>query len=163
MRKNRIAVVVAAVLVGVGGWAVAQKGEKPMDLAAELMDADRAFAKATAADRLDGWMSVMADDAVRIAPLGGKAYIGKAAVKELDASLFADPNSRLVWEPTAGGAFADGKHGFTTGMSKMLVKAADGTETVKWTGAYVTWWRKDGGKWKVILDTGAATVAAPKP
>ena len=78
---------------------------------------------------------------------------------------------RLVVEPEAdrpsgvilpsnhtpdGGAFADGKHGFTTGRSRS-VQMTDAGEEVRWTGAYVTWWRKgDDGKWKVILDTGAA-------
>src|SRR5262249_35259456 len=107
-----------------------------------------------------GWMSFMADDAVRVVPLGGKAHIGKAAVKELDAALFADPKRKLVWEPTDAGGFADGKHGFTTGRWKAVARNDKGEETVVLTGAYVTWWRKDDGRWKVILDTGAA--APPK-
>src|SRR5262245_51579004 len=148
-------------VVALCGWALARQ-EKPAqpkgkdDAKTELMDADRAFAKATAEKGIDGWMSFMADDAVRIAPLGGKAHVGKAAVRELDAAMFADPKRKLVWEPTDGGAFADGKHGFTTGRSKVLARNDKGEEEVLRTGAYVTWWRKgDDGRWKVILDTGA--------
>ena len=120
------------------------------------MDADRAFAKATAERRLDGWMDFYAEDAVRITPLGGKATFGHKAIRDLDARLFADASTRLVWEPTDGGAYGDGKLGFTTGRAKILAKGAGGDDEVRFEGAYVTIWRNDGGKWKVILDTGAA-------
>ena len=127
------------------------------DPKADLMNADLAFAKAAAEKGLDGWMSVMAEDVVRVAPIGGKAVIGTKAVRELDATLFADPKKKLVWEPTDGGAFADGNHGFTTGKAKIVAAGADGTEETLWTGSYVTIWRKGAdGTWKVILDTGAA-------
>ena len=156
---NRLSVV--ALVAAICGWALARPGQPALpseaaDAKAELMDADRAFAKAAAEKGLDGWMSFMADDAVRIAPLGGKAHVGRAAVKELDAAIFADPKRKLVWEPTDGGAFADGRHGFTTGRSQVVARNDAGGEEVVRTGAYVTWWRKgDDGKWKVILDTGA--------
>src|SRR5262249_51783383 len=124
-------VVLVVLAAAVCGWALArqekptqpkEKADSKADLKAELMDADRAFAKAAAEKGLDGWMSFMADDAVRVVPLGGKAHVGKAAVKELDAAMFADPKRKLVWEPTDGGAFADGKHGFTTGRFRVLVR-----------------------------------------
>jgi ketosteroid isomerase-like protein len=159
---------VTAIVAGVAfacGWALptgespARPKDKP-DPKAELMGADRAFARATAEKGIDGWMSFMADDAVRVAPLGEKAHVGTDAVRKLDAAMFADPKRKLLWEPTDGGAFADGKHGFTTGKSKMVTKSDKGEEEVLWTGAYVTMWRKgDDGRWKVILDTGAATPA----
>ena len=164
MSRRPIVAVTAAVLVA-GGWALTGR-PTPAPAAAEpdakqqLMDADLAFARATAEKGIDGWMSFMADDAVRIAPLGGKAHAGKAAVRELDAKMFADPNRKLLWEPTDGGAFDGGTHGFTTGRSRVVVKAADGKEEVRSTGNYVTWWRKGpDGRWKVILDTGATDPA----
>jgi ketosteroid isomerase-like protein len=158
--SNRL-IVAAAALVGFCGWALARQGapapaKSEPDPKRALMDADRAFARATAEKGLDGWMGFMADDAVRVRPLGGKAYVGKDAVRKLDAPLFADPNRRLVWDPTDGGAFADGNHGFTTGRARLLARSADGKDDVAWSGAYVTWWRKDrDSRWKVILDTGA--------
>jgi len=122
-----------------------------------LIAADRAFAKATAERRLDGWMEFYADDAVRITPLGGKATIGRKAIRDLDTALFADAKTRLVWDPTDAGAYSDGKLGFTTGKAKILAKDADGNDETKFEGAYVTLWRKEATGWKVILDTGAAT------
>jgi ketosteroid isomerase-like protein len=159
MVARRTAVLTAGVLAaGLGGWAFAPPGRSApeADVRAEVMDADRAFARAAAEKGLDGWMSFMADDAVRVAPLGTKAHVGTAAVRKLDADLFADPAVKLVWEPTDGGAFADRKYGWTTGRAKMVARAAGGAEEVRWTGAYVTWWRKDPAGWRVILDTGAA-------
>lgn len=157
--SRHLTLIVVAVAAGVCGWAFATSQQPPApkaDAKTELMDADRAFAKATGEKGIDGWMSFMADDAVRVQPLGGKATVGKAAVRELDAVMFKDPKRKLLWEPTDGGAFADGKHGFTTGRSRS-VQVTDKGEEVRWTGAYVTWWRRgDDGKWKVILDTGAA-------
>jgi ketosteroid isomerase-like protein len=160
--SSHLTLIVAAGAAAVCGWAFAASQQPPAAKAApdaktELMDADRAFAKAAADKGLDGWMSFMADDAVRVQPLGGKAFVGKAAVRELDAEMFKDPKRKLVWEPTDGGAFADGKHGFTTGRYKVVVRTDDGKDEVRSTGAYVSWWRKgDDGQWKVILDTGAA-------
>ena len=154
-------VLALGLISSVSAWAIASFERSAVDdVKQQLMDADRAFAKETAARGLNGWMSVMADDAVRISPLGGKVVSGTTAVRELDAAIFADPKKQLVWEPTDGGAFADGKHGFTTGTSKFIEKTTDGKETVLSTGSYVTWWRKDDkGVWKVILDTG---VSEPK-
>jgi ketosteroid isomerase-like protein len=124
------------------------------------MNADRAFAKATAEKGLEGWLSFMTEDAVRVSPLGGKAHVGKAAVRALDKALFADPKRRLVWEPTDAGVFADRKHGFSTGRFRMAARKGDGVEDGPWTGSYVTWWRRENGRWRVILDTGAPD--APK-
>ncbi|MCI0641793.1 MAG: nuclear transport factor 2 family protein [Gemmataceae bacterium] len=155
-------IVALVFLIGIGGWAIAQREQPKADVKTQLLDADRAFAKTAAEKGLEGWLSFMTDDAVRISPLGGKAHVGKAAIKELDAALFADAKRLLTWEPADGGAFADGKHGFTTGKFKILSKPAEGKEEVVRTGAYVTWWRMgEDGRWKVILDTGS--VDPPKP
>ena len=158
MTTRRTAVLFAVGAAVLGGWLFAPSGrsEPPADVRAEVMAADRAFYKAAAEKGLDGWMSFMADDAVRIAPLGTKAHVGTAAVRKLDTELFADPAVKLVWEPTDGGAFADQRCGWTTGRAKMVARTDAGGEEVRWSGAYVTWWRKDAAGWRVILDTGAA-------
>jgi len=147
-------VVIGAVLTAFV-FGVDDETKKASKLKEELFEADRAFAKATAARRLDGWMEFYAKDAVRITPLGGKATVGTAAIRKLDAAMFADANTRLEWEPTDGGAWEDGKIGFTTGKAKIVGKSADGDEEVRFLGAYLTLWRKEPNGWKVILDTGA--------
>ncbi|MBX9622263.1 MAG: nuclear transport factor 2 family protein [Gemmataceae bacterium] len=159
MTTRRSAILLAAVAAaGLGVWAFAPplRSAPEADVRAEVMAADRAFYKAAAEKGLDGWMGFMADDAVRLAPIGTKAHVGTDAVRKLDAELFADPKARLEWEPTDGGAFADRKYGWTTGRAKIVARTDAGGEEVRWTGAYVTWWRKDPAGWRVILDTGAA-------
>jgi ketosteroid isomerase-like protein len=128
-----------------------------------LKDADRKFAAAAGEKGLDGWMGFMAEDAVRVRKMGEKAAVGRAAVRKVDAAIFADPTKRLVWEPTDAGLFADGKTGYTTGRSQVVTTGADGKEQVVWSGAYLTWWRKEAdGSWKVILDTGVSDPPAAK-
>jgi ketosteroid isomerase-like protein len=157
MTTRRLALFALAATAGASLSARFPEKPRVADVREDLLAADREFAKAAAEKGLDGWMSVMAEDAVRIAPIGGKAVIGTKAVRELDAGLFADPKKKLVWEPMDGGSFADGTHGFTTGKAKFVTAGADGKEESTWTGSYVTVWRKGtDGKWKVILDTGAA-------
>jgi ketosteroid isomerase-like protein len=157
----------ATLLIAVGGWAFAQRGQSAparddRDPKSQLIEADRAFAKTTAEKGLEGWMSVFADDAVRISPLGGKASFGKGAIQKLDANLFSDPKRILIWEPVDAGVFADGSHGFTTGRAKAVDRAAGDKDQGPWTVKYVTFWRKGAdGRWKVILDTGASE--SPKP
>ena len=95
-------------------------------------------------------MEFYADDAVRLR-MGRTTVQGLDAVRAYDAGLFADATTRLVWEPTDAGAFADGRHGFTTGRSALLSASGD----TLYAGVYVSMWRLDGGRWRVILDTGA--------
>jgi ketosteroid isomerase-like protein len=120
------------------------------------MAADRAFATDARERGLDGWMDAFAPDAARLPQLGTSALRGLDAIRAADAALFADPAVRLVWDPVDAGAFADDRHGYTTGNYQLLRFASDGSSETLGSGRYVTWWRRDdGGRWRVILDTGA--------
>jgi ketosteroid isomerase-like protein len=146
----RPAAVILAVLVA--GCAAGRIGS-PAAGRESLMQADREFAAATAENGMEGWMQAYTADAVRL-QLGGEVAQGHAAIREFDAGIFQDPMIRLTWEPTDGGVFSDGRHGFTTGRGA-LVRLTPPTDTL-WRGSYVTLWRLEGGRWKVILDTGAS-------
>jgi ketosteroid isomerase-like protein len=158
--STRIVLLILATGLGVVAAAQNRRADPPpadADVKNAVTAADRAFAKASAEKGLDGWMSFMADDAVRVTPMGGKATVGKAAVKELDAKLFADPKRKLVWEPTDGGSLADPAFGWTTGKARIIGPNDKGMAETVWAGSYVTIWRKGAdGTWKVILDTGAS-------
>jgi ketosteroid isomerase-like protein len=146
------------------GCAARPPAPDPAAARAALMEADRAFAAATAARGLAGWMDFYAPDAARLR-MGGSAADGSvvqglAAVRAYDADLFADPATLLTWAPTAAGVFADGRHGFTTGRSALL-RATGATADTLYRGTYVTLWHLGAdGRWRVLLDTGAA---APAP
>ena len=130
----------------------------PMDtagVAAQVMDADRTFAAATAARGLDGWMSFFAPEAVALARMADPAR-GAAAIRARDSANFANPAVRLTWTPTDAGAFADGRTAWTVGRYELRRRAADGSESVAGTGRYITLWRREpDGRWLVTLDTGA--------
>lgn len=134
--------------------------QPPVNLVNELenalLDADRAFAKSTSERGLEGWMDFMTEDAARLGKLGGKFVKGKEKIRKADAALFSDPKRRLVWEPVDAHIHADHQTGLTSGRYRVIVKGADGMETVLSQGAYFTGWRKQpGGQWKVHFDAGS--------
>jgi ketosteroid isomerase-like protein len=135
---------------------------QPADAKAEMMAADKAFAKVTAEKGLDGWMSFMADDVAKTPKFGEKIVTGKEAVRKVDAKIFADQKARLVWEPVDAHAFEGGTTGLTTGRYKVVATTDDGKTEARSTGAYVTWWRKGKDGWKVIYDTGTPDPPAKK-
>jgi ketosteroid isomerase-like protein len=116
------------------------------------MQADRDYAAATAARRLDGWMSFLAADMVK-APWAGNFVKGLAEIRKQDADIFADTTRMLEWAPTDGGVYSDGRYGYTKGRYEM-VQRAGGSRTVLGRGAYLTVWRHDPEGWRVVLDTG---------
>jgi hypothetical protein len=79
---------------------------------AALMQADRDFARAAAARRLEGWMSYFTDDAVRLR-WRDPAVRGLDAIRKFDAALFADSTATLTWEPVEAGLYQswDGRGG----------------------------------------------------
>ncbi len=138
------------VLGTVPGWAAGQQDERSAD---GLKAADRAFAAATSRDRVDGWMRFMAADVVKFA-FTGDLPRGSAAMRASMEEDLADPAVQLHWQPTDAGLFRDGGTGFTRGTYTLTRVEAPGRETVMSTGYYLTLWRHDEGRWRVILDTG---------
>ncbi len=116
----------------------------------ELMEADRAFARAAAERGLEGWVSWFTDDAARVVA-GGPIARGQAGIRELDGPLFSDPKARLTWEPVEAGLFAPGDHGFTRGRFRLVRGGAGEADTTGW---YLSIWRWERDGWRVILDTG---------
>ncbi|MGH7568267.1 MAG: YybH family protein [Gemmatimonadales bacterium] len=119
---------------------------------AALMEADRAFAQATARHRVDGWVAAFAGDGAMFGQ--GGVVTGHAAIRELMGPLFADTSYTLTWEPTAAEVAASGDLGYTVGRSENRRRDARGRVLVG-RGSYVTVWKRqpDGG-WKVAIDIG---------
>lgn len=118
----------------------------------ELREADLAFAKATAARRLEGWMDFFADDASILQ--NGKTITGKQNIRQYYEPIFANKDFSLSWTPTHAEAAQDGTLGYTYGN----YEARRGADVSR--GMYLTIWRKVNGRWKVVMDTGSA---APQP
>ncbi|MGZ7077436.1 MAG: YybH family protein [Candidatus Angelobacter sp.] len=125
----------------------------PATLQKELCDADLEFAKQTAARRLDGWMDFFAEDASIIHD--GKTVTGKQALRAFYQPVFADKDFTLTWSPTHAEAAIDGTLGYTYGD----YEARSGPSISR--GMYTTIWRRENGRWKVVLDLGS--VRRPQP
>lgn len=125
----------------------------------QLMQADRDFQTATHARGIDGWMSYYTSDAIRIV-YGGGMVKGLEAIRKLDAPYVADPASVINWEPTEAHAYSDGDYGVTIGKYSVVSrKPADAGKELG-RGRYVTTWRRENGKWLVVMDTGHPEAAA---
>jgi ketosteroid isomerase-like protein len=150
MRHPTGVVLTAALLAACAGHPPATVS--PADGRAAVMQADIDYAAATAARRLDGWMSFLASDMVK-APWKGDFVHGLAEIRRQDASIFADTTTMLEWKPTDGGVYTDGRYGYTKGRYEMVKRT--GTErTVLGRGSYLTVWRREPQGWRVVLDTG---------
>ena len=128
---------------------------------AVLMQADRDFAKAVAAQGIEGWMSFMAEQAVL---LRTHPIMGKDAIRKSMEPGFASPGFKLTWTPVSGQLFQGGILGYTTGRYEAQSKNAKG-EVVTSRGTYLTVWQKQpDGAWKVVWDGGSPDPAgSPKP
>ncbi|HXV61305.1 MAG TPA: nuclear transport factor 2 family protein, partial [Vicinamibacteria bacterium] len=127
----------------------------PVDLEAvkgELMEADRAFARETAARGVEGWVEAFAEDGKMFGP--GPIIQGHDAIREAMAGIGKDGNT-LEWEPVFAEAGPSGDFGYTHGTYRRQRIDADGNPVTE-TGKYVSIWRRDeSGKFRVVLDTGA--------
>jgi len=130
-------------------------GARAQDIAATrnaLLDADRAFNRATAARRTDGWMEFIADDGQMIRSTG--TITGRAAIREAMAKAFADTAFSLTWEPLQADAGGAGDLGYTNGRYEARFRDAKGSPVAR-TGRYLTVWKKQAdGSWKVVRDIG---------
>jgi len=118
-----------------------------------LMQADRDFAVATHDRGIDGWMSFYAPDAIRIR-YRGNMIKGFDEIRKFDLPNISDTTSILNWEPTDAYVFNGGSIGSTTGKYSVVSRRAADTGKELGSGRYVTMWRRDRGRWLVIMDTG---------
>jgi len=120
---------------------------------ADLMNADRAFAKATAERRMEGFLSFLGEDAATIRP-DSAVISGKKAVAERWSALLGDPATTISWKPLKASLAESGDMGFTVGSYEITKESANG-RTAAGSGKYITIWRKQGdGSWRVVFDSG---------
>ena len=120
---------------------------------AALMQSDRDFAVETHARGIEGWMSFFAPDAIRIRYRDNMVR-GLDAIRRFDLPGISDTTSTLNWEPTDAYVFRGGGIGSTTGRYWIVSRKQGDTGKQLGHGRYVTMWRRDGGRWLVIMDTG---------
>ena len=152
--KRCATLVASALLVAVS--ACEQPETATIDIAEEeaaLLDADRAFNRATAAERLEGWVRFFAEDGAMF-PQGRSPVRGHEAIHALMGPAFETEGFSLTWEPLEAEISEGGDLGYTHGTFESRFPGPDGEVTVT-TGKYLTVWRKHpDGSWKVEADIG---------
>ena len=117
-----------------------------------IMEADRAFARATAERGVDGWVSFFADDGAMV---GQTQVVGHDSIRAAMAPAFADSTFSLEWEPVQADVAESGDLGYTLGRYESRRVGPDG-QPVRQTGSYLTVWKRGAdGSWKVALDIGS--------
>lgn len=120
-------------------------------LEAELIAADRAFARSVADHGLSGWVSGFAPSGRMVA--GGESHIGREGIRRAMLPLFADSTLSLSWDPNYAEVAASGDLGYTVGRYEL--QAEGDAAPMAQTGTYLTvWTRQDDGTWKVKADIG---------
>jgi len=127
---------------------------------AALLQTEHDFAAETAARGGDGWADYFMEDGVMFPPSG--RVEGREAIREAMRDAFTPGVPSLLWEPETAVVGAAGDVGYTIGRWQSVAKTAAGADTVRATGNYVSFWRKDaGGYWRVAVDIGNRDAAAP--
>ncbi len=124
----------------------------PATVRAELLEADREFARQVAARRAEAWVAAFADSGMMFG--GGGPLAGRDTVRAVAQVMFEDTTFTLTWEPTTAVGATSGDLGYTVGRWESARRGPDGTRTTA-QGSYVTVWeRQADGSWKVAVDIG---------
>lgn len=121
------------------------QGQTASRLAAEVREAERAFAKSMADRDHGAFTSFLAEDAVFLSP--DRALRGRREVAEGWRPFFDGPTAPFSWEPERVEVTPGGTLAISTGP----VRDPDGTRIGTFTS---TWRRETDGRWLVVLDSG---------
>ena len=151
----RAAAGLAVLLALTGCSEPTDKRDDTVRFQAELMEADRDFAREVAAadleDRGRVWAGWFAPEGQQILP--GRVVQGPSSVADLMGPAFDTPGYSLTWAPDQAQASAAGDLGWTTGRYQSRQSGPEGTSVSE--GRYLTIWQRMGNSaWKVAVDTG---------
>ena len=125
----------------------------PTPTTTDLMEADRAFARAVADQGTDAWVAAFAQDGMMFD--GAEPVVGHDAIRGYMGPAFDSGMFTLTWEPLDARIASSGDLGYTRGRWESRSLTPDGSE-VTGSGTYVTIWQLDSeGTWRVVLDIGA--------
>lgn len=143
--------IIPMIAVAAIGLSCGHRGHQAPDPSA-LMEADRAFCRATAERGMGGWLEHFHPRAL-IFPAGRPVVTGLDSIRAFYQETQFDP-SLLKWNPVGAEMAASGDLGFTHGTWEKPGKDKQGRDTI-FRGKYLTVWRRDdAGRWKVVADIG---------
>jgi ketosteroid isomerase-like protein len=131
------------------GSAVAQSNA---ELAAQVRDAENAFARTMAERDLEAFASFVADDAVFF---GQKGLRGKKAVVDAWSKFYEGKTAPFSWRAETVEVLDTGGLAFSSGP----VFDPEGKHTATFNSV---WRREADGKWKVVFDKGTCVCDEPK-
>jgi ketosteroid isomerase-like protein len=138
-------------LILLGGVFGCAGGETPATVD-DLMEADRTFARETAARGADGWVEAFAPDGMMFR--NARPLVGHDAIRQAMQPAFESERFTLTWEPLGGEISSAGDLGYTWGEWESRTTGEGDAVTVS-SGTYVTIWRRSpAGGWRVALDIG---------
>ena len=121
----------------------------------ELMEADRAFAVEAEKRGVEGFASYFAEtDVLKFQGPGERVLTTR---NEILSEMLKAQGSRpflLRWSPIKADAAKSGELGYTFGGWTINGKDRDGNPRIM-KGYYVSIWKKQNGKWKVVADLGS--------
>jgi ketosteroid isomerase-like protein len=126
--------------------AVAPSPAGAPDLRAQVMAAERAFAKTMADRDLNAFASYLADEAIFFS--GSTPLRGRAKVTDDWARFFAGPQAPFSWEPDLVEVLDSG----TLALSSGPVRDAAGRVIARFNSI---WRREASGRWLVVFDKGS--------
>lgn len=145
-------VIWALVVASCAPRAPADEAPEPFPSDERLLDADRAFARASEERGADAWADVWMDRGVldrgADAPAVGPEEVRRAVAATAE---------RLRWRPTSSGVLWPDSLGYTVG-SWWMEPAESGADVD--TLRYITVWQRSGDAWKVALDAALPADAA---
>ena len=141
---NRLSVLCAFSIVLVGSAVNAAEPPNIAQLAAEVRQAEQAFARSMADRNLAAFASLLSKEAVFFSD---KVLRGKTAVIAGWKPLFEQPEAPFSWEPAEVEVLDSG----TLAISSGPVRNREG----KQVGVFNSIWRRESdGRWRVIFDKG---------
>lgn len=134
-------------------------GTNREECSAELLQADRAFAKYSADNGpVTAFEQYLTEDGLQL-PNGAPPIFGRSAIV---ASMASGPSFGLEWEPQHAEAAAACDLGWTWGTYEATFEDSLGA-TVTSTGKYLNVWRRvEDGSWRVVVDAGNQSGETPR-
>jgi ketosteroid isomerase-like protein len=151
-----IAAAALVLLAACSGDAAGGADRAPAERAARpLLEADRAFAAASAERGAGAWADAWAADGLMVRD-DGRLLRGPTAVREAMAPLLRRFRASFRWQPTEAAVLWPDSLGYTIGRWSIETDTGGPGPT----GDYLTAWVRRGGAWKVALDAPLAACAA---
>jgi ketosteroid isomerase-like protein len=146
----------------IGGIVTVVRSAPPAAKPDALLAADRAFDAATAARKIDGFSSFLADN---VATLRADQPVlhGKAALQQAWKPLLENKSVSLRWQPISAEISKSGDLGYTVG-TYTITRTDENGDSIVGSGKYLTVWRlQKYGLWKVEFDTGVPDTPSASP